>query len=393
MPILQNPPVYTPNTQPAGIYVHIPFCIKKCPYCDFHSTTDRSLQSAFLDALTREMHLTRNDTLRFDTLYIGGGTPSVLDAGSVDQIIESARSQFHILADTEITIEVNPGTVDPDKLRSYKNSGVNRINIGVQSFQDANLEFLGRIHTGKAAKLSVKQARDAGFQNIGLDLVFGLPDQTDRNWLPDLQQAVELAPAHLSCYILSYEPGTPMDRDRKEHRFQPLSEQRVGDLFETTVTFLNDHGYTQYEISNFSRSVSGDTQSYRSRHNRKYWSFVPYIGLGPSAHSFTGKMRYWNHRSIKKYIHSLAAGRLPVAEKEELNREQRMMEAIYLGLRQTQGISIDAFDKEFGISFTDTFKEIMTHLEEKGFIHLSQNRCALTPRGMLLLDSIASMFV
>ena len=391
--ILKNSLSLPSSTQPAGIYIHIPFCIRKCPYCDFYSTIDVSLQSEFLDALTREMQLTRNDALRFDTLYIGGGTPSVLDAGSIGRIIESTRSQFHILSNAEITVEVNPGTVNPHKLKDYIDSGVNRINIGVQSFQDANLNFLGRLHTGKSAKLAVKQAQNTGFNNIGLDLVFGLPGQTRTDWLLDLRQAVELEPAHLSCYILSYEPETPMDRDRKAGRFQPLPEQRVSDLFETTLAFLSNHGYHQYEISNFARSIPGDSEPFRSRHNQKYWSFVPYIGLGPSAHSFFGKTRYWNHRNTGKYIKNLEAGRLAVAEKEGLNREQLMMEAIYLGLRQTQGIFIDAFNKQFGISFKDTFEEMTTHLEGKGLIRLSQNRCALTSKGMLLLDSIASMFV
>ena len=393
MPIPNNSPSLPPSTQPAGIYIHIPFCIKKCSYCDFYSTTEVSLQSAFLDALTREMQLTRNDALRFDTLYIGGGTPSVLDTGIIGRIIESARSQFHILSNAEITVEVNPGTVNSHKLKDYMGSGVNRINIGVQSFQDANLDFLGRIHTGQAAKSAVKQAQNTGVHNIGLDLVFGLPGQTRTDWLLDLRQAVELEPAHLSCYILSYEPGTPMDRDRKAGRFQPLSEQRVSDLFETTLTFLSNHAYHQYEISNFARSISDDTEPCRSRHNQKYWSFVSYIGLGPSAHSFFDKTRYWNHRDIGKYIKHLKAGRLAVAEKEKLNREQLMIEAIYLGLRQTKGITVDAFDQKFSISFKKTYNELITLLEQKRLIQLSQNQCALTTRGMLLLDSIAAMFV
>jgi len=339
------------------------------------------------------MQLSRNDALQFDTLYIGGGTPSVLDERSVGRIIESARTQFSILSNAEITVEVNPGTVNPHKLKDYMDSGVNRINIGVQSFQDANLDFLGRIHTGKAAKSAMKQAQNIGFDNIGLDLVFGLPGQTREDWLCDLRQAVELAPAHLSCYILSYEPKTPMDRDRKAGRFQPLPEQRVSDLFETTLAYLGNHGYNQYEISNFAGSISGDTESCRSRHNQKYWSFVPYIGLGPSAHSFYEKTRYWNHRDTGKYIKNLAAGRLALAEKETLSREQLMMEAVYIGLRQTRGIFIDTFDQRFNISFKETYNELITLLEQKGLIKLSQNRCVLTPRGMLLLDSIAAMFV
>ena len=382
----------------AGLYVHIPFCINKCPYCDFYSITDLSLKSEFMGALMQEMQLTRNDALQFDTLYMGGGTPSVLDAKNIGQIIENAHQSYEILDNAEITLEVNPETITTEQLEAYRHTGVNRIIIGVQSFDQANLHFLGRLHKSTDANLAVKWTRDAGFENIGLDLIYGLPEQTIKSWLLDLRHAVEAEPQHLSCYILTCEPGTPLDKNRQEGRFQPLSERQVSELFETTLSFLSSHGYVQYEISNFAlarsdRISTENSEPNQSRHNQKYWSFVPYIGLGPSAHSFLEPHRRWNHPSVKKYIHKLAAGKLPLGGKETLSPEQLMIEAVYLGLRQTKGISVDAFDKKFGVSFKAMFGEITTGLREKGLIKYSQNRCALTPKGMLLLDSIASMFI
>ena len=382
----------------AGLYVHIPFCINKCPYCDFYSITDLSLKSEFVGALMHEMQLTRNDALRFDTLYIGGGTPSLLDAKNISLIIENAHQSYEILANAEITLEVNPGTITTEQLEAYRRTGVNRINIGVQSFDQANLHFLGRIHTSTDGNLAIEWTRKAGFENIGLDLIYGLPEQTIKSWLLDLRHAVEAEPQHLSCYMLTCEPGTPLDKNRQEGRFHPLSERRVKELFETTLSFLSAHGYVQYEISNFALARSDrigtqNSEHNQSRHNQKYWSFVPYIGLGPSAHSFLEPHRCWNHPSVKKYIHKLAAGKLPLEGKETLSLEQLMIEAVYLGLKQTKGISVDAFDKKFGVSFKAMFGEITTGLEEKGLIKYSQNRCALTPRGMLFLDSITSMFI
>ena len=382
----------------AGLYVHIPFCINKCPYCDFYSITDLSLKSEFIGALMQEMQLTRNDALQFDTLYMGGGTPSVLDAKNIGQIIENAHQSYEILDNAEITLEVNPGTITTEQLEAYRHTGVNRIIIGVQSFDQANLHFLGRIHTSTDANLAVKLTREAGFENIGFDLIYGLPEQTIKSWLLDLRHAVEAEPQHLSCYMLTCEPGTPLDKNRQEGRFEPLSERQVSELFETTLSFLSSHGYVQYEISSFAlarsdRISTENSEPNQSRHNQKYWSFVPYIGLGPSAHSFIELHRRWNHSSVKKYIHKLAAGRLPLEGKETLSLNQLMIEAVYLGLRQTKGISVDAFDKKFGVSFKAMFGEITTGLEEKGLIKYSQNRCALTPRGMLFLDSIVSMFI
>jgi oxygen-independent coproporphyrinogen-3 oxidase len=381
----------------AGLYIHIPFCVKKCPYCDFYSITDGSLHSAFLDALTSEMRMTRDPNLTFDTLYMGGGTPSVLDAKIIGKIIETARQSYEILPHAEITLEVNPGTVGLREFEDYRCSGVNRINIGIQSFDPVNLQFLGRIHTGDDAQAAISRAQQAGFENLGLDLIYGIPNQTKTSWLKDLKFAVASEPRHLSCYMLSFEPGTPLYRDREEGRLKPLAESQVCELFDTTLKFLEGHGYVHYEISNFARqSITGsgptNDERNRSRHNMKYWNFVPYIGLGPSAHSFLEPKRYWNTADVKKYIQDLDAGNLPRGGAERLSMDQLMIEAIYLGLRQTQGIFIEMFDKKFGVSFKTMFEEIINRLEVQGFVEITQNRCALTSKGMLYLDSIAAMF-
>jgi oxygen-independent coproporphyrinogen-3 oxidase len=351
-----------------------------------------------MGALMQEMQLTSNDALQFDTIYMGGGTPSLLDPKNISLIIENVLQSYDILSNAEITLEVNPGTITAEQLKDYRHAGVNRVNIGVQSFDQANLHFLGRIHTSIDANQAVKWTRETGFENIGLDLIYGIPGQTIESWLLDLKHAFEAEPHHLSCYMLTFEPGTPLDKKRQEGRFQPLTELQIRELFETTLSFLGSHGYVQYEISNFAlasseRISTENFEPYQSRHNKKYWSFVPYIGLGPSAHSFLEPYRSWNHSSVKKYIQKLGKGRLPIEGKETLGLEQLMIEAVYLGLRQTKGISVDAFDKKFGVSFKEMFGETTTSLEEKGLIKYSQNRCALTPKGMLFLDSIAAMFI
>jgi len=382
----------SPLTRPGGLYVHIPFCLKKCPYCDFYSITDLCKVSRFLEALKREMQMGGRIPLVFDTLYIGGGTPSVLGAAAIGKIIENAFRFFKIVSDAEMTLEVNPGTVTLDNLREYRKSGINRLNIGVQSFHNGNLRFLGRIHSSNDARLSVKWARQAGFDNIGLDLIYGLPDQDKNNWLSDLTRAVEIGPEHLSCYMLTCESGTPLDQDVKTGRIRLPADETMRDLFDTTIDFLTDHGFIHYEISNFAGIADADCAPGMSRHNLKYWSFEPYIGLGPSAHSFIEPERFWNHGNVKKYMRQIEAGKLPIAEKEKLTAEQMMMETIYLGLRTTRGIDLDGFHKKFGLDFRQTFSHTIAELGNDGLIKLGAKYCALSRKGLPFLDSIASIF-
>jgi oxygen-independent coproporphyrinogen-3 oxidase len=375
-----------------GIYVHIPYCVQKCPYCDFYSRVDHSSVPVFLKSLEREIEMVGGIEQTFDTLYIGGGTPSVLEPATLARIIETTHRHFKFHSDVETTLEVNPGTVSRDSLAKYNRAGVNRLNIGVQSFNSDNLEFLGRIHSVDQASLSVDWARQAGFENIGLDLIYGLPGQDKKAWLGDLNLALETGVTHLSCYILTVESETPLGHDVNAGRVKMPADGRVRELFDTTIEFLTTHGFVQYEISNFARQAEDGSGARRSRHNQKYWSFAPYIGLGPSAHSFCLPERRWNHRSIIKYVQEIKADQLPIAEKETLTREQMIMEAIYLGLRTTRGIDLNGFEKMFGISFLKTFKAEIAELAKDGLLKIMNNHCVLTPKGMAYHDSITAMF-
>jgi oxygen-independent coproporphyrinogen-3 oxidase len=381
-----------PNSQNAGIYIHIPFCVRKCPYCDFYSVTDLALKPMFLKALIAEIELVSAQGLCFDTLYIGGGTPSVYGHHDIGRIVTAVLQNFDFQPDPEITIEVNPGTVSFEQLNGYRKGGINRISIGVQSFFQKNLDSLGRIHTAQEARNTLTEAKQAGIADIGLDLIYGLPDQSKSDWLSDLQQAVEYDPDHISCYMLTYEKGTPLHSRREEGRVQALAEDKVRTLFETTIDFLEDHKYFQYEISNFAR-IGNDGKPRVSRHNLKYWALAPYIGLGPSAHSFVEPKRYWNVSSVESYIEAIESGRLPVADKEVLTEEQQIIEAIYLGLRMTAGIDLVGFKAKFQIDFIKAFKALITDLAERNYIAVKNNGCALTRKGRAYLDSITSMFV
>jgi oxygen-independent coproporphyrinogen-3 oxidase len=385
------------DSQNAGLYIHIPFCVRKCPYCDFYSVTDLSLKPKFLGALLHEMQLVSVEGLFFDTLYIGGGTPSVYNSNEIGQIITTALQNFDFLPNPETTIEVNPGTVSIEQLMGYREGGINRINIGVQSFYQKNLNFLERIHTAKEAHRVIEEAHRAGFKNIGLDLIYGLPGQSQKQWLEDLEAAIGYSPAHLACYMLTYENGTPLQKSLKQGRFKALAEDKVRALFDITIEFLEDRGYFQYEISNFARiekSRTGkDAETNVSRHNLKYWRLAPYIGLGPSAHSFIEPQRFWNVSSLAQYIAAVQSGRLPVDENEKLSREQQMIETIYLGLRMARGIDLAGFKKKFRMDFIDTFKELTKDLKKDNYIAVSKNQCALTRQGRAFLDSISAMFV
>jgi oxygen-independent coproporphyrinogen-3 oxidase len=377
----------------AGLYVHIPFCLKKCRYCDFYSTTNLSQTSRFLAALRKEMQLSRQIPLVFDTLYVGGGTPSMLAPIAIKKLIEWARLYFRFTADSEITLEVNPGTVTRERLEAYRDFGVNRLSIGVQSFDDANLQFLGRAHRAEDARLCVEWARGAGFDNLGLDLMFGIPGQDRSNWLSDLRAAVHFEPEHLACYMLTCETGTPLEKDVKSGRVRLAAEGKVLNLFDTAIDYLIHRNYIHYEVSNFARMAGADGRLRTSRHNLKYWSFAPYLGLGPSAHSFLESQRYWNHRRLSAYMRKIEAGKPAAAQTERLTREQMIIEAIYLGLRTTEGIDLGVFNEKFDIDFITFFGSTIDQLEIRGMIRMSENHCALTRKGLFFIDSIAAMFI
>jgi oxygen-independent coproporphyrinogen III oxidase len=377
----------------AGIYIHIPFCLKKCPYCNFFSTTDLSLKENFLKALLCEIDYYTGGLLSFDTIYFGGGTPSLLSVVDISLILKKLFNHFNIQKDTEITMEINPGTVTQKNLHGYIDAGINRLNVGIQSFQDNYLGFLGRIHSAQDARNTLQYAKSAGFSNIGIDLIYGLPDQNLNNWENDLQTALSYNPEHLSCYMLTYEPKTPFYTAREKDHILSPDENLRAELFSFTWQYLSSYGYSPYEISNFSKTHSGSPKTYRSRHNQKYWTFAPYIGLGPSAHSYIDPIRFWNGKSLDHYIHTIQSGFSPMAGKEFLTLEQQMMESIFLGLRTKEGIDLTRFNKKFEFDFHTTFSIPLKNLAQNSYLILSDTFCRLTPTGMRFHDSISDFLI
>jgi len=369
-----------------GLYVHVPFCQKKCAYCDFFSITDLSMVPAWLSALEQEARRYQNSFDRFDTLYLGGGTPSLLDAGQLAQVLETLRRHFSFSPDTEVTLEANPDDLTPEKITLYKDLGVNRLSLGVQSFNDRELAFLGRRHNARQTVQALKAARAAGFANLTLDLIYGLPGQSLDDWTKTLDQALSFHPEHLSCYQLTYETGTPLGRRKALGKVAPATEEEERELFLLTSRYLEERGYRHYEISNFARQGEAGSEPCYSRHNRKYWRHVPYLGLGPGAHSFLDGVRWWNASSVKQYCQDLEQGRSPVADREVLSREQLRLEALYLGLRTRDGVSLDALRQ------TPGWERIFEELQETGLIKVNQDRAAPTRQGFLLADRLALEF-
>ncbi|BBO72350.1 coproporphyrinogen III oxidase [Desulfosarcina alkanivorans] len=377
-----------PVPPPAGLYIHVPFCRAKCPYCDFYSVTDPRSIPDYIEALLLELQLYRRKVPRADSIYFGGGTPSVLAPGQVARVLDGLRACFPVTPDAETTLEVNPGTVTRSTLTAYHKAGIGRLNIGLQSLDDRTLNFLGRIHTAGKGIDTYRWAREAGFDNVGLDLIYGVPGQTLDRWEKVLARVVGLAPDHLSCYTLTMEPGTEMTARVENGHIQPLGEGTVGDWFVFTSAYLNANGYRQYEISNFARCARGDAADRRSRHNRKYWTFAPYLGFGPAAHSFLDNTRWWNHRSLDTYLADLKAGRRPVADRETLTREQQIIEFVYLGLRQTDGIDTAAFRSRFDEPFSEYAAPQLSQLAREGLVEQPPGRIRLTRQGMRFLESV-----
>jgi oxygen-independent coproporphyrinogen-3 oxidase len=369
--------------KPAGLYVHIPFCLRKCRYCNFYSTADLSRLPDFIQALHAEMALARMPENGFDTLYFGGGTPSVLAPNDIEKLVDRANTGFNLNRASEITIEVNPGTANLRALAGFRTAGANRINIGVQSFQDRRLAFLGRIHTAADACRCIDDARRAGFERIGIDLIYGLPGQSEADWMADLDTALQTGIDHISAYMLSYEPGTPLARSKRCGHVQPLSNAAVAAQYHQTVARLTDGGFTHYEVSNFAR---GPAQ--RSIHNCKYWSGEHYTGLGPAAHSYNGNRRWWNVSHIETYIANIRNGCLPIEKFECLDRQQRWIEMLYLGLRQSGGLDFKKAERLLNIDLAARCRPLWQRLANEGYARLDDRRCVLTSNGMLLLDAI-----
>ena len=369
-----------------GIYIHIPFCLSKCSYCDFYSVTSTEKIPRFIESLLKEMEMYRGCFNRFDTLYLGGGTPSLLDSAQLAEIIDGVRKYFPLSTDTEITIEVNPGDLSQETSESLFKTGINRISIGIQSFDEHILSFLGRRHSSADAISAIEDVRNAGFDNIGLDLIYGVPEQDMKMWLDTLRRALSFKPEHLSCYQLTIEPSTPLGLKYRSGEIVPPDEDLLYEFFMKTSELLEASGYIHYEVSNFARS-----DKFMSRHNRKYWDHTPYLGLGPAAHSFSGNRRWWNHRCVDRYIEEINRKMPPIEKSEILTMEQLRLEALYLGLRTKMGIDLQDFSKRYDFDLLDKKNKVLERIREEGLIIIRDNHIYPTRRGLAMSDSLSAI--
>lgn len=378
----------------ASLYLHIPFCEKKCIYCDFYSIESHASMDAFVDALCQEMRLTADLTggEEMDTVFFGGGTPSLLTPLQLETIMTTARRIYRISAAAEITVEANPGTVTAASLRAYRSIGVNRLSIGIQSFDDDALRFLGRIHDGRQAVACVEDARRAGFANISIDLIFSLPGQDQAGWRRTLAAALDLETGHLSAYSLIVEDGTPLARMVRTKLVSPNPVDREAELYTLTMAMMEERGFEHYEVSNYARPGN------RSRHNYNYWMHGNYLGLGPSAHSFwrhagadTGR-RWWNAAHVSGYISAIGNGRIPVVADEHLTPREFSTEAVFLGLR-SDGLDDARFEREFGYSLVARRRPTIDQLVAHNLALLDDRALRLTPGGYLLCDEICSRLI
>ncbi len=375
-----------PSAEPAGLYVHIPFCSRKCRYCDFVSYTRTDLIPRTVKAVVKEASLYEESWGEFDTLYLGGGTPSLLTGSDLRELFSGLRRVFSFKDSSEITMEVNPGDVNPDRLGTLNSLGVNRISIGVQSFRDPLLRFLGRRHTGEAAARTLKWAREVGFEAIGADLIYGIPGQSLTDWRDDLRSIVDFRPEHLSCYQLTFESGTPLDLQRRKGKVVPLNDEETCAFFSETAEFLSKEGYEHYEISNFAAAPHC-----RSRHNLKYWSHVPYLGLGPAAHSFDGGRRRWNHKNLESYLKASDRGEPPVEDGESIDWEKFRLEALFFAFRTAAGMPWGHPALEPGTDNHEHYRSVLTFLELQQLVVLDESGFRPTEKGFAVADSLPGM--
>ncbi len=373
----------------AALYIHIPFCEKRCIYCDFYTVAgQRQRIPDYLNALRREIELRQAEPFwrarRFSTIFFGGGTPSLLSPQQVADILEVAYSHFHFTRDVEITLEANPGTATPKLLAEYRRVGVNRLSLGIQSFDADELQMLDRIHTPEQAASCALTARQAGFDNLSFDLIFALPNQTLARWEATLRHAVDLAPNHISAYNLIVESGTPLDHQIRKGKISPLTEDQEREFYEFTINFWEACGYRQYEISNFARP------GFEAQHNIKYWDGSAYLGLGASAHSYNGQRRFWNVANLRKYLEALDDNRLPEEGHEKLSREQKIYENVFLSLRQNRGVHLESFRKKFRAEFDEVFNGKVREFESEGLLIRQDGYLKLSRNGIFLCDEICA---
>ena len=372
----------------SALYIHIPFCDHKCIYCDFYSIITTDNISNFLSAVKKEIkHYSGlySDDLIFSSIYFGGGTPSLMVPDYLKEIILTLKDNYQISNDAEITMETNPGTIDKNKLEEFRKAGINRISIGIQSFHDDELKFLTRIHDKKSAINAVHDAKNSGFDNISIDLIFNLPDQTKEKWKYNLQSAIELPIKHISAYSLILERGTILNKMVLDGKVKIQDEDYDAELYETAIDYLQASGFIQYEVSNFTKP------GYECRHNNAYWRYKDYLSFGPSAHSFVNGKRWWNFSSLKHYISEIESNGNAAANSEVINNEMALSEYVMLALR-SEGIDMIELEKKFGKSWINRNFNYIKKLDEKNLAVIKNDFVHLTKSGYAVCDEILSKF-
>jgi oxygen-independent coproporphyrinogen-3 oxidase len=373
--------------RPKALYIHIPFCVRKCRYCDFNSIVSESkIIDSYLNAIDKEMSIVY-DGYGFETIYIGGGTPTVLSETQLEKLLYSVARNFPMQDVCEYTIEANPGTLTVNKIRLLQEYGLNRISLGVQSFQDRQLDFLGRVHSSNDAINAFALLRKGNFKNINIDLIFGCPGQTLDDWKEELKIVSDLNPEHISTYALTYEDGTPLTKDMMDKSICKTDERVELEMYKATIGYLTQNGYTHYEISNFARD------GHECSHNHVYWRNVSYRGVGAGAYSYIEGFRTSNEKDVSAYIGKLQAGGDTKYFTEYLEPDQCASETVIMFLRLRQGITNGDFYARFGYKLEDQFGDKIRKLLKNGFISYDDERLKLTEKGLFVADTILTEFV
>lgn len=374
-----------------GLYLHLPFCISKCPYCDFNSyqLKEDNQISSYISALYQEIkaYSQKLNKSNIKTIYLGGGTPTILSGIQIYNILEFCKDKFIIDKNAEITIEANPGTLDGEKIKLLIESGINRLSLGAQSFDDLFLKKLGRIHNTQDIIDSYYLAREKGFNNINIDIMFALPDQTIKDLQITLKKAVSLKPDHLSLYNLTIKAGTEFYRKHKGGKLKLPTEDEDYDMYNWAINILEKNGFEHYEIANFARPYK------RSMHNLIYWQNKPYLGIGAGAYSFIKGYRYMNYENPEIYIKEIMSGKLPVDNGEKLSLRKRMIETIILGLRTKDGVGFRKYKTRFGVNLNDIFSKQVNKLVNLGLLQKDDFKIKLTKRGIFLANIVFREFV
>lgn len=368
----------------SGIYIHIPFCKTKCTYCDFYKSTNFKEQKNILDAMLKEFEI-RKDYIPKDisTLYFGGGTPSTFSAKELQLLIEKAKSLFTFNKDIEITLEANPDDLSLEYLQSLRKIGINRLSIGIQSFDNAELKKINRRHTGEVAIEAVKNAQNVGFDNISIDLIFGLPEQSIESWIIQLETGCRLDVQHISSYGLTYEKNTALWTQYEKGKVFPTDDDTMNKMYEILCNTCKEYGFEQYEISNFAK------KRYYSKHNSSYWEQIPYLGIGPSAHSYNGNSRQWNVSSISEYYTNIFKG-APFSEMEILSNQDKYNDYIMVRLRTIKGIDLEYFRNIFGEKSEEGLLKNAEKFIKKKLMQKKEGYISLTPEGINLSNQIIS---